>query len=442
MLSPIDFSRFETALHSPRGLGEMMIVLLCLGAAWLLDRWLEARARATASVSHHHLRGGVARIVFSVAAIVLLLLSRFAFNRAGGVPFFIDLAMPLLLALALIRLLLLAMRKLFAARAWVKTSERAIALSIWVLVILYFIGVLPEVANELDNIVLPIGKSSVSLLTIAKGFLAIVATLLLTLYVSGVIEQKLLNATSLDSSTKAVLAKFIRAVLLTVGVLFALQAIGFDLTLLAVFGGALAVGIGLGLQKLAANYIAGFTILLDKSIRLGDLITVDGRYGVVARVTSRYVVVRSLDGVEAIVPNETLVITTVLNHSSTTRELRIGIALQIAFNADVDRAIAIMEDAARTEPRVMQDGPTAPTAFLAGFGDSGINLELGLWLRDPENGQLALRSAVNRRILAAFSAAGIEIPFPRRDVRIVGGDPPPAAAPATLDTSVDPSRVN
>ena len=135
-------------------------------------------------------------------------------------------------------------------------------------------------------------------------------------------------ATSFDTNTKAVLAKFVRATLLVVGLLVSLQSIGFDLTLLTVFGGALAVGVGLGLQKLAANYIAGFTILLDRSIRLGDMITVDGRYGVVSRVTSRYVVLKSLDGVEAIVPNETLITTTVLNHSYTAPEVRTSLAMR------------------------------------------------------------------------------------------------------------------
>jgi small-conductance mechanosensitive channel len=384
----------------------------------------------------------VGRVVFSLVALLLLALDRVVYKYFWGVPVFVDIAIPMLVALAVIRVLLYGMRRLFARQAWLKTSERAIAFTIWGLVVLYFIGVLPEIARELDELVLPIGKTSISLLTVGKSIAAVVATLIVTLWLSSLLETRLVNATSFDSNIKAVLAKFLKAVLLVVAVLVALQAIGFDLTLLTVFGGALGVGIGLGLQKLAANYIAGFTILLDKSIRLGDLITVDGRYGVVARVTSRYVVVRSLDGVEAIVPNETLVITTVLNHSSTTRELRIGIPMQIAFDADVDRAIAIMEEAARTEPRVMQDAPNTPTAFLAGFGESGINLELGLWLRDPENGQLALRSAVNRRILAAFSAAGIAIPFPRRDVRIVGGDPRAGGPSATADTSVDPTRVN
>jgi len=215
-----------------------------------------------------------------------------------------------------------------------------------------------------------------------------------------------------------VLAKFVRAILLVVGVLVALQAIGFDLTLLTVFGGALAVGVGLGLQKLAANYIAGFTILLDRSIRLGDMITVDGRYGVVSRVTSRYVVLTSLDGVEAIVPNETLITTTVLNHSYSAREVRTSIAVQVAYGTDIDLALKLMEEAAHVEPRVMT-APNPPMGFLVNFAESGINLELGFWLRDPENGQLGLKSSLNRRIYQAFRANGVAMPYPRRDIRII-----------------------
>jgi small-conductance mechanosensitive channel len=270
----------------------------------------------------------------------------------------------------------------------------------------------------LDAIRLPVGRSQVSLLSLGSGILAVILTLIVTLWLSGLIEQRLLQATSFDTNTKAVLAKFVRAMLLVVGVLVALQAIGFDLTLLTVFGGALGVGIGLGLQKLAANYIAGFTILLDRSIRLGDLITVDARHGVVSRVTSRYVVVKSLDGVEAIVPNETLITTTVLNHSYSTPEIRVSIAFQVAYDSDVELALKLMEEAARAEPRVMGE-PNPPMGFLVNFGDSGINLELGFWLRDPQYGQLALKSTLNRHIYRSFREHGISIPFPRRDVHIV-----------------------
>jgi small-conductance mechanosensitive channel len=238
------------------------------------------------------------------------------------------------------------------------------------------------------------------------------------------IEQRLDHATQLDINHRVVLAKFVRAALLVVGVLIALQAIGFDLTLLSVFGGALGVGIGLGLQKLASNYIAGFTILIDRSIRLGDMVTVDGRFGSVSKVTSRYVVVRSLDGIEAIVPNETLVTTTVLNHSYSTRSVRIAITVQVPYDADIDRALALMEDAARAQPRVLKS-PDGPTAFLASFGDNGVNLELGVWINDPENGQLNLRSAINRDILRVFQENGIRQPTQQREIRIL---PPPDAA--------------
>jgi small-conductance mechanosensitive channel len=427
MLDPIETSRFATALGQPIGWAELGILAACIGLAWLLDRVLMRRAVTSATDRQVRLYGGFARVVFPLTALALLVLARFTFRHLGHQPFFIDVALPLLAALAAIRIVLYAMRQVFASQAWLKAGERAIAFSIWGIVVLYFTGVLPDLAAELDSIRIPIGRTNVSVLTLGNGLLAVALTLIVTLCLSGMIEQRLLSATSLDTNTKAVLAKFVRAVLLAVGVLFALEAIGFDLTLLTVFGGALGVGIGLGLQKLAANYISGFTILLDRSIRLGDMITVDGRYGTVSRVTSRYVVVKGMDGVEAIVPNETLVTTTVLNHSYTARDVRISLALQVAFDSDVGLALSLMEEAARAESRVLRE-PDAPTGYLAGFGDSGLTLELGLWIRDPENGQLNLKSALNRRILDAFRTHGISIPYPRRDVRLITAPdtPPPA----------------
>src|SRR6185295_4383098 len=170
---------------------------------------------------------GVARIVFALTALVLLLIGRFAFGRCCGAPLFIDLAIPLLIALAAIRMIVYAMRRLFSSQTWLDASERAIGFSIWGLVILYFIGVLPEIARELDDIALPVGKTSISVLTIGKGIGAILVTLIVTLWLSGILEQRLLRATTLDINTKTILAKLVRALLLLVGVLFALDAIGF-----------------------------------------------------------------------------------------------------------------------------------------------------------------------------------------------------------------------
>jgi small-conductance mechanosensitive channel len=240
------------------------------------------------------------------------------------------------------------------------------------------------------------------------------------LWLSGLVEQRLQKAAQVDSSVRVVIAKLVRALLLTVGGLFALQAVGIDLTLLTVFGGALGVGIGLGLQKLASNYIAGFTILLDRSIRLGDRITVDKYSGIVDKLTSRHVIVRSPDGVEAVVPNETLVTTIVLNHARAKREVRLGLPVQVAFDTDIDLALKLMEAAALTQPRVLRDAPNAPAALLVRFAESGIELELGISIADPDSGQLDLRSALNREIWRSLQANGIRVPFPQRELRVVG----------------------
>ncbi len=425
MLAPIDFSRLQDALSSPRYWVELAVVVACLAVAWSIDRRLEAHARATDGKSRHlQLRKGVGRVVFSLVALLLLFVARPAFRLAGGKPFFIDMAIPALIALAIIRMLVYVMRRLFADSAWLKTSERAIAFSIWVLLLLYFVGVLPEIGRELDNIELPIGKGSVSLLTIAEGALAIIVTLTVTLWLSGLIDQRLAQATSIDNTTRALVAKLIRAVLLVVGVLVALESIGFDLTLLTVFGGALGVGVGLGLQKLAANYIAGFTILLEKSIRLGDMITVDNRQGRVAKVSNRFVVLRSLDGIEAFVPNELLVTTTVLNHSHASHDIRVSATVRIAYASDVEAALRLMEEAARAEPRLVST-PDPPAAFVNALGENGVDLELILWVAGPGAGVQSLRSGVNRRILASFAASGIEIAPQRRLILGAGDEPPP-----------------
>jgi small-conductance mechanosensitive channel len=418
MILPVDFDRLQDALASPRGRVELAITLLCLLVAWVIDRRIE-RTRAVRGDASR-LAAGIVRLAFPLTALVLIFVAANVWRRHVGPPFFLAITAPLLVALVVIRLLIYGLRRLFPAQRWLPASELAVGTAIWGLVILYFFGTLQEITSTLDELVIPVGKSQVSLLAILTAVAVIVVTLIVALWVSSFLERRLMGATQLDANLRMVLAKTVRAVVIVLAGLIALQQIGFDLTLLSVFGGALGVGIGLGLQKLASNYIAGFTILLDRSIRMGDLITLEGRTGTVVKVTSRYAVVRSLDGVEAIVPNETLVTTTVLNQSYTSREVRIALQLQISYDSDVETALALMVELANRQPRALR-GDRAPAAFLVSFADNGILLELGLWIADPENGQLNLKSDLNRAILAEFSARGIKFPFPQREVRIIGG---------------------
>jgi small-conductance mechanosensitive channel len=427
---PLHFDRFEQSLTTPAGWAELGVVLFAFLAGWLVDRRL-ARNRDDDAPTMA-LAGGVVRLAMPLVALVVLFVARVVWRRYLPV-LFLDAGVLLAVALAGIRVVIYTLRRLVPNAAWLRSSELTVTYLVWLLVALHALGITPQIAAELDSIRVPVGKHEVTLLTIATGTVAVVLTIALALWLSGLIERRLMK-TDLDLSQRALAAKFVRAALLVIGVLVAFQAIGFDLTLLSVFGGALGVGIGLGLQKLASNYIAGFVILLDRSIRLGDLVTVDNRYGVVTSVTSRYVVVRSLDGVEAIVPNETLVTTTVLNHSFSRKDVRIAINVTVGYDSDLDRALAVMCEVARAHPRVQLEGDQKPAAFVVRFGDSGIDLELGVWIRDPESGHLGLRSDLNRALWSAFQQAGISVPFPQRDVRIVAmpgaspASPPPSGA--------------
>jgi small-conductance mechanosensitive channel len=223
----------------------------------------------------------------------------------------------------------------------------------------------------------------------------------------------------MDASLRLALIKTVRTLLLILAVLFALPAVGIDLTVLSVFGGALGVGLGLGLQKIASNYVSGFIILLDRSIRPGDMITVGTSYGEVSQLNTRYTLLRSLDGTEIIIPNENLLTSTVINHSFTKRDVRIKLPIQISYESDVEHVREILKTIALDHPRVLKTEGYTPVVLLTEFAASGINLELGIWIDDPEDGQGNLRSELNLAIWQAFQREGISIPYPRSDIHLI-----------------------
>jgi small-conductance mechanosensitive channel len=421
MLAPLDLDRILVALGTPAGLVDLGAVLACFAVAW----WVDRRVRLRSGVESRFAKigaGSVNRVIFPLTALVLLLVVRGILLRWHP-PLFFSIAVPLVVALALIRLCLYALHSLFGPSRFVPISERAISFTIFGALILYYIGVLPEIGNTLADAKLPIGKTEVSMLDLGRDALVLILAIVAALWVSGFLEHQLMRSKSGDMNARVVVAKLFRALLLLMGVLIALSVVGIDITVLSVFGGALGVGIGLGLQKLASNYIAGFTILLDRSVRIGDMITVDNRFGIVSKATARYVVVRSLDGIEAIVPNETLVTTTVLNHSYTSRDIKLGVPIQISYDSDLDLAMRLMTDVALGEPRVLRQ-PNPPLVLVIRFGENGIDLELAVWINDPENGQGNLKSALYLGIWRAFRTNDIKIPYPQREVRLVADSTP------------------
>ncbi|MBK9327182.1 MAG: mechanosensitive ion channel [Hydrogenophilales bacterium] len=213
-------------------------------------------------------------------------------------------------------------------------------------------------------------------------------------------------------------SKLSRGLFIVLAILVALPLVGIDITVLSVFGGALGVGLGLGLQKIAANYVSGFTLLLDQSIRIGDMVQVDKHYGEVKEIATRYTVLRSLDGSESIIPNETMITNPVINKSLTDKDNQILLPVQVAYGSDLGRVRDLLLEIADGNDRVLET--PVPQVRLQSFGENGINLELVVWIRDPEEGEANLRSQLNWSVWGTFQRERIEIPFPQRVIHVAG----------------------
>jgi small-conductance mechanosensitive channel len=406
--------------------GAMLQAAVLAGAlllAWIVARVARAhlrKARIQADRDREALRLGAAgldRIVFPVIAWTLLIVGRAVLEQFIPVRL-LDLAVPLLSSLVIVRLAVHALRYAFPSGSWVRKSERAIAWMVWTVMVLHITAILPRIRQVLDGIRLPGNALDLSVLALIDGLVAIAATMIVAVWLGRVAESRIMALSHMDVSLRVVFSKLMRAVFVLLGVLIALALVGIDVTVLSVFGGALGVGLGFGLQKIAANYVSGFVILLDRSIKLGDLVTIDNCYGEVTRLTVRYVVVRAFDGTENLIPNETVITSTVINHSYSDRMVRVDGRVQVGYSSDVPQVLETLRAVALAHPRVLADPP--PAVLLRGFGDNGIDIDYFVWIRDPEAGRGNLQSELNLRILEEFRARGIEIPYPQRDVRIVG----------------------
>lgn len=369
---------------------------------------------------------GIARVLAPLLCWILVELISIGWRTQHSATL-LTLVASLLSAMVLVRVAVYLFHEVFVQAGWSRQRERAISILIWTGFALHISGIWPEIRAVLESIAFPLGKQRITLLLILQGLLSVATTLLLAMWLGRLLEKRLMAAQSLDLSLRVVFTKIVRTVLVVVAVLVALPLVGIDLTVLSVFGGALGVGLGFGLQKIASNYVSGFIILLDRSVRIGDLINVSDRQGVVSAITARYVVLKATDGTEAIIPNETLITATVLNLSFSDKTLRLALPIQVAYGTDLEQAMDLLRSVTDGEDRILNE--PAPQVFLRGFGESGVDLELGLWVKDADQGTLGLRSALNLKIWRSFEAAGIDIPCPRRDVRVL-----------TPPTGVDPGR--
>lgn len=406
-------------LQQPEVLWQIAELAFCLLLAALAGH-LAHQAPRSESVRLDLGRRGLKRVAFPLVALLLVLAVRGIVQQWHHVNL-LTVAVPLLGSLALIRVVFFVLRHSFRGE-WLAGFERLFAFMVWGVVALHITGLLPDLVAILEGVEFSIGKQRLTLWLILQGAATVLATLVVALWIGSGIEAKLMATAGLDANLRVVLARVAKALLVLLAVLIGLPAVGIDLTTLSVFGGALGVGLGFGLQKIAANYISGFIILLDRSIRIGDSIAVGQDRGQVTRITTRYTVLKNTTGTEAIVPNEMLMGSVVLNETLSDRRVRLALPVQVAYGTDLDQAMAVLTEVARTQARVLAE--PAPQAFVVGFADSGINLELGFWIDDPEVGVMPLRSELNLAIWRQFRQSGIEIPYPQREIRIL-------AAPAS-----------
>ncbi len=413
--SPLIEAFYHQTPEQLRLQASILLGVVVLGA--LLGTALEKQARKLPSwrqAFHASWRYGLG---FPFVALITLVLVRHASHLLLNLPL-LKLALPLLAVLLLVRLAASVSRHRFSKDDGIRYLVRMISFGLWITLALHLAGILPEIREALDALSITLGKQRLSGWTLLKGVASIAVTLLLALWVSSILESRLMRS-PLDTSLRLVFTRLLRSVVLLVAVLTALQMVGIDLTVLSVFGGALGVGLGLGLQKIAANYVSGFVILLERSLRVGDNVRVEAFQGQIIDIKTRYTLVRSAGGTDSIVPNEMLIANRIENLSYGDPNVWLSTAVGVSYDTDVEQALALIKEATQSVPRVLHS--PAPSAVLDAFGDSALNITVGYWIADPENGTLGVRGQVNLAIWHALKSHGIEIPFPQRVVQWAAG---------------------
>ena len=397
---------------APAVLAQLVCVALLIGGARGLA---PAVARASLDLSGRVVAAPLrtiatafARVADWIALLLVLWFAHLAFNAAGHRADLLRLAESLVLVWVLIRLSSMLVRD--------ERLARAIAVLAWIIAALNIAGLITPVIDLMDAMAVPVGNFRVSLLLVLKGAVTLAILVWLANATSRLVDQRLRLFAPLTPAVQVLAIKLVRMTLLTLAVVLALGSIGIDLTAFAVFSGAVGVGVGFGLQKVVSNLVSGVILLLDRSIKPGDVIEIDETYGSVSTLNARYVSVLTRDGKEYLIPNEDLITERVTNWSFSNDLIRQHVKIGISYLSNPHKAIELALEAARNVPRVLAE--PEPVCLLVEFGNSSVDLELRFWIRDPVNGTTNVRSAVMLNIWDLFHQHGIEIPYPQRDLTI------------------------
>jgi small-conductance mechanosensitive channel len=411
-------------LMLPQTQWQLAAIVLCVLASLGLSRAIRHRFTAPPPQPPQFAQlsaRSFGRMWSPLLILFFLLLARIVLAHTHHPVDLLQIVIPLSLSLTLMRVGFYLLHRIFVRDSGVgsllRLFEKLFAALIWVGVTLYITGLWPDLLTYLDQTVIPLGRNQPSLLTILQATATVVITLIIAMWAGAALEDRLMQLNTMHSSLRTVVARMARAVLILAALLISLSIVGIDLTVLSVFGGALGVGLGLGMQKIASSYVSGFVILLERSMSIGDMVNVDRYFGKVTQINTRYTILEGLDGIESVLPNDLFMTNPVENYSLTHRILRLSTKFTILYQEDIDSVLSLLEKAASEVPRVSRE--ILPQSYLAKIGPDGLELEVGFWITDPENGRLNVLSDVNRAIWRALHSNGIKIAHPKRDVRVM-----------------------
>jgi small-conductance mechanosensitive channel len=420
---------FFDILSSRNVLVEIGAVGVCLLAGWfvgtaLRDRYERRRFKTPTALTWDYFASqGTVVATPAIVALVLVILARGGLHAAHFDVTMLDAASRLIGAYVVVRVAVLLFAASLGNKSWMQHWENRVTLFIWLAIAAEYLGWLDPIISTLDSIGVAAGRSRITVWSVLKLLFTLTLFVLVAAWISRWVERRLKRLSNLAPSTRIGIAKFANAFLIGLSILMGLNAAGVDLTALTVLTGAIGLGLGFGLQSIAANFVSGFVLLMDRSIKPGDVISLSGQsgtstenFGWVQELRGRYVVVRDRDGVEMLVPNQQLIQNSVINWSYTDPRIRLKLPIRVSYRDDPELALQILLTACEGQARVLSD--PAPVSRLMHFSDSGIELELRFWISDPQEGVNNVRSEVNRAIWRLFKEHKITIPVAQHDVRV------------------------
>lgn len=435
-------------LTSPQALVAVVVILLAAIVALAVARALRLRyRRAAAPHLLDHVLEGAVLVAPVFAALAMLGAGHIVVAALGVSTQVIDGAVRLLVALILVRLGVYILGLLLGPASWVRTREGRITFFLWLIVAIAALGWLDLIESSLNRVSLVPGRSQFSLWALLKGLVIVTAFVIVTSLIARAIERHVMRLDQLAVSTRVGVSKFTYFLLVGLGILLGINAAGVDVTTLNVLTGAIGLGLGFGLQSVASNFVSGFVLLMDKSIKPGDVISFTGHtgastgnFGWVQELRGRYVVVRDRDGVDTLVPNQNLITTSFINWSYSDQRVRLKLPVTVSYDDDPEIALKLLVEATENHPRILHDPP--PVSRLISFEANGMALEIRFWIADPVNGVNNVRSDVNRAIWRIFRAHGVRIPVPQQETRMLESRPrrppsPEARGPLDLDHQAD-----